>query len=619
MNGVDIKGKFIVLGLFFLVFSACAVEKGKVLSDKLPDNLKVVSVYGERPFLKGKVFFAGWESDAPQTLFLTDGNTTFLLAYVLPRELIYEVWKGKADVIQKLEYFTQDEDGYVKIDERTTALNLVLISPPYFWLFTPRAIVFAAGKIVEHEKFEELVYEIEKTEPGELIAGKHPEIFSLAQEIAEDVRSSITPADFLSPRISEKDSSCGDGRIADLQDAPGTKIKLVVKHMVFYGGGVFNGIDPTKISDIRKYFLLNSQRAKIDLSLDNIITLNFINPSVETEVDLEDYERHGIRLEKGFELSTSIFTDPIKRIGLVANFGRIVKYVIEVAVPNIAACIPDGDVWGYVVVTSQNLFTSGDINDITSVFKSSWDEIMRAVVSAFVDQNSWIYRILNKVGFASCAYSGNFIISQIAATLRNFPIVKLYDAFTKYIPFGYELFTKPKTGVYGTADGAPLTGEQVIVSVEPATKVTSPGVLKIETVGPECKGNCSIRLVCDLFGTHDVPMYLACGLNTINFEVPYGFYGQDCKLMLAVRHTVKEGGFLGFGGTNYSQEIITSQYTIDIVNCPSCAYNPSAEPPPEEGGGGGCSSSSPYNVYTIFAIGFILFLRALRGKAIDQN
>lgn len=584
-----------VLGAFTL---GCASEE-KSLVDKIPEGVKVISTYGEKPFLKDKklVDFSGWESESPQTLFLTDGKTTFLLSYVLPENLIYDVWKGNAEVISKLDYF-KPKEGYVKIDERTTALNLVLISPPHFWLFTPRAIVFAAGHIVTHKDFETLVSYIRNTEPGEIISGKRPEIFSLAQKIAEDVRSSIVPANMLAPGLSEKQEGCGDERIAKIEDAPGTKIKLIVRHMVFYGGGIFNGIDPTKTNDIRNYFLLKAQEAKLDLSIDNIIQLNFINPQVTTEIDFGDYNRHAIRLEKGFELSTSIITDPIKRVGLIANFGRIVKYVIEIAVPNIAACIPDGDTWGHVIVTAQNLFTSGDISDIQSIFSSSWDEILRVIVSNFVNQDSWIYRILNKVGFASCAYSPNFIVSQIAGLIRNFPIVKLYDAITRYIPFGYELFTKPKTGIYGAQNGAPITGEQIIASVEPATQATSPGIIKIETIGPECRGNCYIRLQCPIFGVHQLRTYLGCGLSQVNFEVPYNFYGNNCSLILAVSHN--------------NQEITTSLYTINIRNCPECAYNPSAGGKPAEEGGGGCSTSSPYSAYTLMSLLIIFIIRTLK-------
>lgn len=588
-----------------LVIGSCTTREEERLSDKLPDNLKVISVYGERKFLKDKlaVEFSGWESESPQTLFLTDGHKTYLLSYVIPRRLIYDVWENTPSVVQKLEYFSPSNDGLVRIDERTTALNLVVLSPPYFWLFTPRAIVYAAGYIVNHKDFDLLAEKIREAEPGSLMSGKHPEIFSLAQSIAEDVRKVITPTNMFSPssRISEKQEGCGDERIAKLEDDEGTKIKLVVRHMVFYGGAVFNGIDPTRINDIREYFLLKAQEAKIDLSLDNIIQLNFINPRVETKIDLRDYNRHAIRLEKGFELSLSVLTDPVKRVGLVANFGRIVKYAIEIAVPNIAVCIPDGDTWGYLAVTVQNLFTSEDINDIRGVLSSSWDEIVRLLVSSFADQNSWVYRILNKVGFASCSYSPNFIISQIAGLIRNFPIVKLYDAFTRYIPFGYELFTKPKTAIYGAQNGAPITGEQIIVSVDPATQVNSPGMLKIETIGPECRGNCYIRLMCPIFGVHELRTYLNCGLSTVNLEVPNNFYGDECKLILAVRH-----------GT---VEVTTSQYTLKIKNCPQCAYNPSGSgEPPEEGGG--CTSSGPYNVYTLAAIAIILGMLAVRRKSI---
>ncbi|MCS7212980.1 MAG: hypothetical protein NZ927_01965 [Candidatus Calescibacterium sp.] len=613
----NIIGGIILSGLI----TACATENEMPLSQRLPENLKVLSVYGEKHFLNGYVEFSGWESDSPQTLFLTDGSKTYLLAYVLPEKLIEEVWQGNTEVIQKLSYFTP-KNGYVRIDERTTALNLVLIAPPYFWMFTPRAIAFAAGHVVTHPEFDKLVQYIQNSAPGELTSGKYQDVFSLAQKIASDVRERITPADMLAPsivsRISEKQEGCGDGRIAKMEDAPGTKVKFIVQHMVFYGGGIFNGIDPTKINDIRRYFLLKAQEAKVDLSIDNIIRLNFINPRVETEVDFQDYNRHAVRLEKGFELSTSIITDPIKRIGLIANFGRIVKFVIEIAVPNIAACIPDGDTWGYVVVTTQNLFTSGDINDIQSVFKSSWDEILRLIVSSFTDQNSWIYRIINKVGFASCAYQPNFIISQIAGFIRNFPIVKLYDAITRYIPFGYELFTKPRTAVYGAQNGAPITGEQIIVSIDPVTQATSPGIIKIETMGPECRGNCYIRLQCPIFGVHELKTYLACGLNQKNFEVPYNFYGNGCRLILAVAHTQTEGGFLGIGGTQSTFEITTSEYTINIRNCPECAYNPSANPRPSGGGGGqeeggGCSSTSPYSLYTLFALIVLVIMRSIKS------
>jgi hypothetical protein len=55
--------------------------------------------------------------------------------------------------------------------------------------------------------------------------------------------------------------------------------------------------------------LLEAQKAKIDLSLSNILTFNFINPQVDTRLTLPG-DVHAIRAEKGFELSWSIFTDP---------------------------------------------------------------------------------------------------------------------------------------------------------------------------------------------------------------------------------------------------------------------------------------------------------------------
>jgi triacylglycerol lipase len=508
----------IIFSLTFIIYFSSCSSPQQSYKDKLPDSLKVVSVYGEKDFDKTdmRVNFQGWRADAPQSLFLADPqkSKTYLLAYVLPPELVREVW-GHGETF--LSHFVGLD--YANIDERTTALWLVMNAPGYFWLFTPRALVYAAKFVVEHPKFEELVKKISKTKPGEILSGNYPDIFGLAAQIAEDVREKIfsTEETKKTARFFPKDETndyvevpcdISDQGIAKFQDAPGLNVKFTVKHMIFYGVGVVEGFDAGKLNQIRRYAVLNAQKARIDLSPSNIITLNFINPTADTELELPSNVTYAIRVEKGFELSWAIFSDPIKKIGLAANFGRIVKFIIDIAVPNISECIPDGDKWGWAVATNQNILDGDSISAISQLIGKSWDEIVRILISYLVNRNSFIYRLLNLVGFASCAYNPDFIISTIASALGGYPMTVLYNAFTRYIPFGWELFTKPKTGVFYAVDGMPLpAGMPVIREIYP-NPASSPGIIKLKTVGPACT-NCKVKVICQRVGgifEQDVPL-----------------------------------------------------------------------------------------------------------------
>jgi hypothetical protein len=623
---------FFFLIFFFLIiyFSSCSSPQ-QSYKDKLPDGLKVVSVYGEKDFDKSnmRVDLQGWEADAPQSLFLAEPekNKTYLMAYVLPYELVREVWGDSAN---SLSHFVGL--NYANIDERTTALWLVMNAPGYFWLFTPRALVYAAKFVVEHPKFEELVKKISETKPGEILSGNYPEVFGLAAQIAEDVREKIFPADETkkAARFFPKDGTfytevpcdISDQGIAKFQDAPGLDVKFTVQHMIFYGVGVIEGFDPGRLDRIRRYAVLNAQKAKIDLSLDNIITLNFINPTVDTQITLPSSTTYAIRVEKGFELSWSIFTDPIKRIGLAANFGRIVKYVIEVAVQNIASCIPDGDTWGWAVATAQNILDTGSIEGISQLIGRSWDEIVRVLVSHFVDQNSFIYRILNRVGFASCAYNGEFIISTIAMALGGYPIIVLYNAFTKYIPFGWELFTRPKTGVFYAADGVPLLPGLPLVREIYPLPASSPGIIKLKSVGPECT-SCSLRVVCQsVGGILDQGIYLTCQ-SEYSIYIPPNL-NDICDVLLVKQDYSREcppiiGCPFGFFAKSDLIEIILSKWTIKVNRCDECvnAGFPGSvtkyyQKKKESEGGGGCSTTPPQSPYHIFAIFVIFVLREVR-------
>ncbi len=631
---------YIISSILFVSFINCGqtADEGSLI-DRLPPGLKVVSVYGERNFEvgteKGTVLFTGWESDAPQTIFLTDGEKTYLTAYILPAELVKDVYGEQG--LAKLSHFISSER--VKIDERTTALTLVMVAPPYFWMFTPRAIVFAAGKIIEHPKFEELVQKIRQVEPGELFEpDKNPDVFALASKIAEDVREQIFPVEKLTAayrasRIAPMDGDsqesitdiCSYGgfasKIGKFEDKPGLDVAFKVKHLIYYGGAVFNGPDPSKTSNIARYFVLKAQDSKVDLSLDNILTLNIINPEVETVITVPTPDRHAIRLEKGVELSLSIITDPVKRVGLFANFGRIVKYAIEIAVPNVAACIPDGYVWGSIVAALQKPDQDNFTQNIRNILTSSWDVLIRNIVTALTNQGSWIYNLLSKVGLAGCAYSPNFIISQIAALIRNFPIVKLYDAFTKYIPFGWELFTRPKAGVFLAAFGAPMPLERPLLFDLQPREASSPGRINVQTVGPECGGRCSLRIYCPNFGAFDVSVYIRCG-EFIPIDIPPNFYGDDCKAMVIYRQTQNEGCPPLIGcipivapGTPYVYEIVTSEYSLKITNNPNWwnVEGPDERKPMGEQGGG-CATTPPQSPYHVFALAVILMLKAIRKR-----
>ncbi len=614
---------------FAVYFSSCASSQS--YKDKLPDGLKVVSVYGERDFDKSemRVDLQGWRADAPQSLFLADPEKkkTYLLAYVLPSELVRDIWGESAT---SLSHFIGGE--YANIDERTTALWLVMNAPGYFWLFTPRALVYAAKFVIEHPRFEELVSKISETKPGELLSGNYPEVFGLAAQIAEDVRENIFSAEQTkrAARFFPKDGTfytevpcdISDQGIAKLQDAPGPNVKFTVQHMIFYGVGMIEGFDPGRLDKIRRYAVLNAQKAKVDLSLSNIITLNFWNPTVDTEITLPSNLTHAIRVEKGFELSWAIFTDPIKRIGLAANFGRIVKYVIEVAVPNIATCIPDGDAWGWAVATAQNILDTGSINGISQLIGKSWDEIVRVLVSNFVNQNSFIYGILNRVGLASCAYNGEFIISTIASALGGYPIIVLYNAFTKYIPFGWELFTRPKTGVFYAVEGSPLpSGIPLVREIYPLP-ASSPGTIKLKSVGPDCT-SCRMRVICQSVGAiMDQGIFLSCN-SEYQIYIPPNLDDTCDVLLVKIDYNQQCPPIIGcpfglFAKNNY-YEIVLSKWTIKVNRCDECinaGFPGSAteyyQKKKESQEGGGCSTTPPQSPYHVFAIFVIFVLRELR-------
>jgi hypothetical protein len=617
--------------IFLIIYSSSCSSPQQSYKDKLPDSLKVVSVYGEKGFDKSnmRVDLQGWRADAPQSLFLAEPekNRTYLLAYVLPPELVRNVW---GDGATSLSHFVGL--NYANIDERTTALWLVMNAPGYFWLFTPRALVYAAKFVVEHPKFEELVSKISETKPGEILSGNYPEIFGLAAQIAEDVREKIFSADETkkAARFFPKDETfytevpcdISDQGIAKLQDAPGLDVKFTVQHMIFYGVGMIEGFDPGRLDKIRRYAVLNAQKAKVDLSLGNILTLNFINPTIDTQITLPGSTTYAIRVEKGFELSWAIFTDPIKRIGLAANFGRIVKYVIEVAVPNIASCIPDGDAWGWAVATAQNILDTGSIDGMSQLIGRSWDEIVRVLVSHFVNQNSFIYKILNKVGFASCAYNGEFIISTIASALGGYPIIVLYNAFTKYIPFGWELFTRPKTGVFYAVEGVPLpSGIPLVREIYPLP-ASSPGTIKLKSVGPDCT-SCRLRVVCQsVGGILDQGVFLSC-------QSEYPIYippnlDDTCEVLLVKQDYTQQcppiiGCPFGLFAKNNYYEIILSKWTVKVNRCDECinaGFPGSAteyyQKKKESEEGGGCSTTPPQSPYHIFAIFVIFVLKELR-------
>ncbi len=623
MTGIARAKSYFFLGIVLLFSLSCAGSE-RQSKIKLPEkNLIAVSVYGEREFADYRVYFRGWEADTPQAIFLTDQEKkiTYGYAYVLPKELVDDIWGKDAAVLY---HFTPQLDGYINIDEKTTALFLVIMSPPYFWMFTPKALVLTAGHIIQHPDFPKLYGEIAKVEPGELLSEKSLKIFALASKIAEDVRESLLPAR-ATPRLHQSDENqCGNAQIARVEDLPGLAFNFVAKNMVFYGGAVFNSDDPGKYQDINKFFTLKAQNGKVDLSLSGILSFNIIDPAVKTTVSVPTDGRHAVRLEKGVELNLSIFTDPVKRIGLVANFGRTVKYVIEIAVPNIAVCIPDGDTWGAVVATAQNLLTTGELSSIKDIFVSGWDEILRIVVTQFMDQNSWIYRVMNKIGFASCSYDGNFIVNQIASMIRWFPLAKLYDAFTKYIPFGIELFKKPRTGLYLVWNGAPLFADEVMIYSVYPDKASSPGQISVVTLGGAgCTSSdsiCFLRLYCPSYGTTEFYDTFNCGDRKV-IQIPPNFYG-DCTLMSIAKKKKQQGfginlGFFKIGNT-YSEwvEYIVSNVSIPIQKCTSSCgefydlLQGGGKPPQQEGGG--CSTAQPHSVYHIFAIFIIFLLRKVR-------
>jgi len=631
--------------IFFIIYSSSCSSPQQSYKDKLPDGLKVVSVYGEKDFDKSnmRVDLQGWRADAPQSLLLAEPekNKTYLMAYVLPPELVRNVW---GDGATSLSHFVGL--NYANIDERTTALWLVMNAPGYFWLFTPRALVYAAKFVVEHPKFEELVKKISETNSGEILSGNYPEVFGLATQIAEDVREKIFSADETqrAARLAMMDGEgqcqcqsaqncpcieqlnnenlCNVGHqgLGKFEDADGLAVKFVVRQMVFYGLGIIHGYDPGKTNQIEKYEILKAQNAKIDLSLSNILNFNFINPKVETVVWLPDGDVHVIRAEKGFELSLAIFTDPVKRIGLVANLGRIVKYAVEVAVPNIAACIPDGDTWGWAAITIQSILQGiGAEDPIKQLVNSSWTEIVKYIVTHFMDQNSFIYKLLGKVGLSGCGSGVNFIINQLAATIKNFPIVKLYDAFTKYIPFAWELFTRPKTAVFYAVYGAPVPpGIPVVRELSPLV-ATSPGYITLKTAGPSCD-NCRLIINCQKNGPFLDQGLLpkSCPQAEYTATIPPTLGDDVCEVLFVYRGMTEKcppvvGCLGGILGSKEWKDSVLSRWTVRIEQCDDCSRNyENVVYEAKEEKGGGCSTTPPQSPYHIFAIFVIFVLREVR-------
>jgi len=668
-NGYFYKGGslflFLILSLTFIIYFSSCSSPQQSYKDKLPDGLKVVSMYGEKDFDKSnmRVDLQGWQADAPQSLFLAEPekNKTYLMAYVLPYELVREVW---GDSATSLSHFVGL--NYANIDERTTALWLVINTPVYFWMFTPRALVYAAKFVVEHPKFEKLVKKISETNPGEILSGNYPEIFGLATKIAEDVREKIfsaeetqraarlamMEAEMEAEMDAEGQSTCkcedatkcpclepldsnflcnvGHQGIAKFEDEEGLAVKFIVRHMVFYGLGIIHGYDPGKISQIKKYAVLNAQKAKIDLSLSNILTLNFFNPKVETVVWLPDGDVYVIRAEKGFELSIEIFTDPIKRIGFIANLGRIVKYAVEIALPNIAACIPDGNTWGWAAANFQNWFEfQGSYHEVKELIDNSWDVIVRAVVTLFTKEGSFIRNLMGKLGFAGCGSGVDFIIKQIAATFSNFPIVKLWNAFTKYIPFAVELITRPKTGVFYAAYGAPVPpGIPVVRELSPLV-AKSPGYIKLKLAGPICD-ICKFIVDCQKNGLLIEQSLLpkSCPHAEYILPIPPDIGDDVCEVLFVHRGLEEKcppfiGCALGdFVKRREWKETVLSSWTIKIERCDDCMWNYDnvvylADVSEEAVGAdgnvvGGCSTTPPQSPYHIFAIFVIFVLREVR-------
>lgn len=604
------KGKctkvFILTAVVF--FAQCGTyEQGSFKPRlKLPNSEEIVAVsfYGERDVTNYQVFFEGWEAESQQTVFVLDRATkqkAYAYSYVLPEKLVREIW---GDKLPEIYHFTP-QNGYINVDEKTTALYLVFVSPPYFWMFTPRAVVFAAGHVIKHPQFETLVNKIANVEPGTLLSEKSVEIFALAQKIASDVRESILPAR-LTPRLdTESYDDCVLSRTANVTGGGGT-IKFKTRHMVYYGGGIMRGFDVSSANPPVKHFVMNAQDGKVDLSLDNIIRFNIINPEVETTVQLPDPpgDDYGIRIEKGIELSTTVFTDSIKRIGLIANIGRAVRYAVEIAVPNVAACIPDGYGWGWAVVQIQDGLPilqqcSKFLSDLFN--PPDWQKAVGVLVRQFLDSDTCIKNLMFVYRLFTCGNNpGETIINQIAATIRWFPLVKIWDALTRYIPFGIELFTKPRSGTYFARGGSPFMNEVPVVTSYPQ-RMSSPGEGTVSVLPYGCnRHNCVIRINCGPGkgvyekGFSPTPPG-ACNAD-VKLVIPVGFYGDSCVLSLIFSNT---------------QEVFRK--TITIENCPTC------KPPAAGAGGGqeeggGCQSTSPISVYHIFAIFVLILMRNFKAR-----
>lgn len=565
-------------------------------------NIVVWSIYGSKPAnYDSTVDIKGWEADVPQTLFAVDDkNSLYFMSYVIPEELAIEVGA------KNLSYFYQRER--VNIDERTTALALVIMSPPYFWMFSPKALVYVADKVVVHPKFEELVRriaEINSKYPGSLTQTQ--DIYILASKIAEDVRKSIQVKGIddigenvdkgnritwkewegEEPGYTQGTSNCvRDDEIYFPAGAPKPRtvdsqtIEFKSQTMVYYGGGFIDAKTPWDTGGgLKKTFVVKAQNGKIDLSLSNIISFNFINPKVYTSVSVPQ-GMHLMKISKGWEMSWSIFTDPVKRIGLVANTGRIVKFVIEIVVPNIAACIPDGDTWGWVAstITNWGLPDAEKMSWKSIIDSGAWDEILNLLSQTVFSGGGFIKWLLNKLGFSGCGQGVNFIINQLAATLQNFPIVKIYQALTRWIPFGIELFTKPANAGWLLVGSNFINASVAVSDVNPRPPKTTAN-LKMDFFGASCN-YCGLEIVCPNgsmlmgFGT------LRCGESKY-VTLPSNLYG-NCKLNL--RRT-----------DNYA---LLQSMDVTIEKCPTNDCSGWTDPVTQVGEfqkeGGGCAITSSF-------------------------
>jgi hypothetical protein len=171
-------------------------------------------------------------------------------------------------------------------------------------------------------------------------------------------------------------------------------------------------------------------------------------------------------------------------------------------------------------------------------------------------------------------------------------------------------------------EGVPLpSGIPLVREIYPLP-ASSPGIIKLKSVGPDCT-SCRLRVVCQsVGGILDQGIYLTC-------QSEYPIYippnlDDTCDVLIVKQESTQQcppiiGCPFGLFAKNNYYEIILSKWTIKVNRCDECinAGFPGSlteyyQKKKESEEGGGCSTTPPQSPYHIFAIFVIFVLKELR-------